>query len=70
MNAKDWSHSVHPVPFDIKDFNEGIENYSNGVALITEIGFQIGTALCSPHLILDLYSGLIALVVQQFGKPL
>ena len=39
MNQKDWSHSIHPVPFDIKDFNEGIENYSNGMALITEAGF-------------------------------
>ena len=41
MNQKDWSHSIHPVPFDIKDFNDGIENYSNGMVLITEAGFQI-----------------------------
>ena len=39
MNAKDWSHEVHPVPFDLKDFNDGIENYTNGMILITEAGF-------------------------------
>ena len=41
MDARSWSQFVHPVPFDIKDFNDGIENYSNGMVLITEDGFQI-----------------------------
>ena len=41
MGARDWSNWVHPVPYDIKNFNQGIENYSNGMVLITEPGFQI-----------------------------
>jgi len=47
MNQKDWSHSIHPVPFDIKDFNDGIENYSNGMVLITEPGYYQVTAMLS-----------------------
>ena len=39
MDEIDLNGSIHPVPFDIKDLNQGIENYSNGMILITEPGF-------------------------------
>ena len=41
MGKRTWNYPLHPVPFDIKQFNEGIENYSDGMVLITETGFQI-----------------------------
>ena len=41
MNAKAWNTVVHPVPFDIPNFYQGIDNYSNGIVLITEPGFNI-----------------------------
>ena len=41
MNAKAWNTDVHPVPFDIPNFYQGIENYSSGMVLITESGFKI-----------------------------
>ena len=52
MGARDWSNRVHPVPYDIKNFNQGIENYSNGMDLITEPGFQIDAlkTLIEPNL--------------------
>ena len=41
MNARAWNTEVHPVPFDIPNFYQGIDNYSNGMVLITEPGFRI-----------------------------
>ena len=41
MNARAWNTEVHPVPFDIPNFYQGIDNYSNGMVLITEPGFKI-----------------------------
>ena len=41
MKAKAWNTDVHPVPFGIPNFNQGIENYSSGMVLITESGFKI-----------------------------
>lgn len=42
MNGKSWSEYGVDIPYDIMDFNQGIENYSNGIVLITEQGFWIG----------------------------
>ena len=39
MGGRDWSHIVHPVPFDIVDFCEGIGNYSNGMVIIASPGY-------------------------------
>jgi len=46
MGAKNWSHSVHPVPYDIRDFCEGIGNYSNGMIIIAPPGYyQVNASL-------------------------
>ena len=52
MGARDWNNWVHSVPYDIKNFNQGIENYSNGMVLITEPGFRIDAlkTLIGPNL--------------------
>ena len=40
MGGKDWSQTgIHPVPYDIQDFCEGIGNYSNGMIIIASPGF-------------------------------
>lgn len=40
MGAKDWSQSgLHPVPYDVQDFCEGIGNYHNGMMIISEPGY-------------------------------
>ena len=46
MGAKNWSHSVHTVPYDIRDFCEGIGNYSNGMIIIAPPGYyQVNASL-------------------------
>ena len=41
MQRRDWSDNsiIHPVPFDIEDFCEGIGNYSQGMIIIATPGF-------------------------------
>ena len=51
MGAKNWSHSVHPVPYDIRDFCEGIGYYSNGMIIIASPGYyQVNAMLGNVNL--------------------
>ena len=42
--GKDWSAAMHPFPYDIRDFCEGIGKYSNGMIIISEPGYYQVTA--------------------------
>ena len=44
MHGKDWTAAMHPIPYDIRDFCEGIGNYSNGMMIIAEPGYYQVTA--------------------------
>ena len=49
MGGKDWSQSgLHPVPYDIRDFCEGIGNYSNGMMIISVPGYYQVNAMLGP----------------------
>ena len=59
MGARNWSQSVHPVPFDILDFCEGIGNYSNGMIIIASPGYyQVNAMLANVNLRIKKNSGL------------
>ena len=53
MDARGWDGHMDPVPYDVKDFNDGIESYSNGMALITEAGFRIVSLLRSVFILVS-----------------
>ena len=42
--GKDWTQAMHPFPYDIMDFCEGIGNYSNGMMIIAVPGYYQVTA--------------------------
>ena len=42
--GKDWTEAMHPFPYDILDFCEGIGNYSNGMIIIAVPGYYQVTA--------------------------
>ena len=49
MGGKDWTAAMHPIPYDIRDFCEGIGNYSNGMMIIAEPGYyQVTASLANP----------------------
>ena len=47
MTGRNWSDSVNPVPFDIRDFCVGIGNYSNGMVIIASPGYYQVNAMLS-----------------------
>ena len=49
MGARNWSQVVHPVPYDILDFCEGIGNYSNGMVIIASPGYYQVNAMLSAN---------------------
>ena len=42
--GKDWTAAMHPFPYDILDFCEGIGKYSNGMMIISDPGYYQVTA--------------------------
>lgn len=47
--GKDWIAEMHPFPYDIRDFCEGIGNYSNGMMIIAVPGYyQVTASLANP----------------------
>ena len=61
MDSRDWSETMHPVPYDIEDFCEGIGNYSRGMVIIAQPGFyQVNAMLGNVRVRILKNSGLYA----------